>query len=164
MEENTQKNSAVWYTVGAIIIVIAAYMLFFKSPTETIAPTDDTMATSTSSTASSTLAASLTIADQFSTSTVTVDKVVTSAPAWVVIHEDRGGKPGNILGAAWVPAGNTEGLTVELLRGATEGQTYYAMIHAEDGITGFDFKTDLPITDASGNPVMKTYKVIFGKS
>lgn len=160
--EDTQKNSAVWYTVGAIVIIIAAYFLFFKSPTETIAPSDNAVATSTNVTASSTQA-SLIINDQFGTSTVTVDKVVTSSQSWVVIHEDRGGKPGNILGASWVPAGETLNLTVELLRGAVEGQTYYAMVHSEDGVAGFDFKTDLPITDAAGNPVMKTYKVIFDK-
>lgn len=160
--EDTQKNSAVWYTVGAVIIVIAAYLLFFKSPTETIAPSEELVATSTNTTVGTTQA-SLMINDQFGTSTVIVDKVVTSAPSWVVIHEDRGGKPGNILGAAWVPAGETLNLNVELLRGAIEGQTYYAMIHSEDGVAGFDFKTDLPITDASGNPVMKTYKVIFDK-
>ena len=162
MEENNSKNSAVWYTIGAVIIILVAYLLFFRSPAETVAPTDT--ATTTSAVASSTQAASLMINDQFSTSTATVDKVVTGASAWVVIHEDRGGKPGNILGASWVPAGETLNLKVELLRAAMEGQTYYAMVHADDGVIGFDFKTDLPITDTTGSAVMQSYKVIFSKN
>lgn len=164
MEENTQQNSAIWYTVGVIVVIIAAYLLFFRSPAEMVDQTDT--ATTTGAVASSTTAASLMVNDQFGTSTVVVDKVVTSAPAWVVVHEDRGGKPGNILGAAWVPAGESLNVTVDLLRGGIEGQTYYAMIHADDGNGGanFDFKTDLPITDTAGDAVMQSYKIIFSKS
>ncbi len=164
--EETQKNTAIWYTVGAIVIVFLGYWLFFRTPAATVVPTENEIATTTSQVTSTPSVVELTVNDQFSTSTVTVDKVVTNAPAWVVIHEDRAGKPGNILGASWVPA-NKENLNIEisLLRAAVEGQTYYAMIHADDGNGGsnFDLKTDLPMTDATGNPIMKAYKVIFGK-
>ena len=161
MEEG-QKNSAVWYTVGAIVLIIVAYLVFFKNPTESVAPIIDN-ATSTNQAANSNAAVTLVVNDQFGTKTTIVDKVVTAAPVWVAVHEDRGGKPGNVLGAAWVPAGESLNVSVGLLREAVEGQTYYVMIHAEDGMAGFDFKTDLPLTDDEANPVMESYKVIFDK-
>ncbi len=166
MEDNTQKNSAVWYTIGAIVIVIAVYLLFFKSPSETINSPEESTATTTDGIISSGGNVAIEVSDQFGTSTAIIDKVITDAPSWVVVHEDLGGKPGRILGASFVPAGETLNLTVEFINNATakEGQTYYAMIHTEDEVAGFDFKTDLPVTDASGNPIMKSYKIIFDKN
>ena len=35
--EGEQKNNAIWYAVGAVIIIIAAYLLFFRGAEE-VAP------------------------------------------------------------------------------------------------------------------------------
>lgn len=163
MEENTQKNSAIWYTVGAIVIIIAAFMIF-RSPAEvTDSPTDT--ATTTDATTALDQEVALEVKDQFGTTTAVISRVYTDTPSWVVVREDINGNPGNILGASWVPAGETLNLTVELLRAATEGNTYHALVHTDDGNGGadFDLKTDLPLTDANGDNIMKSYKVIFDK-
>ncbi len=77
---------------------------------------------------------------------------------WIAIHEDRGGAPGNILGARKVAAGTVENLNIPLLRATKEGSTNYAMLHGEDGLSGFNYKTDAPLTDASGKPIMASFK------
>lgn len=75
---------------------------------------------------------------------------------WVVIHEDKNGSPGAILGAGRFRAGMTFG-DVELLRATKEGMTYYAMLHRDDGVTGFDPKSDLPSSDDAGHAIMSSF-------
>lgn len=75
---------------------------------------------------------------------------------WVVIHEDKNGSPGAILGAGRFRAGMTSG-DVELLRATEEGRTYYAMFHRDDGVTGFDPKSDLPSSDDAGHAIMSSF-------
>ncbi|MEK7089216.1 MAG: hypothetical protein AAB920_00150, partial [Patescibacteria group bacterium] len=55
------------------------------------------------------------IDDQLFGDGVTVKSINLTADSWVAIHEDIGGKPGNILGAAWFPQGVSSG-AVELQR------------------------------------------------
>lgn len=75
---------------------------------------------------------------------------------WVVIHEDKNGSPGAILGAGRFRAGMTSG-DVELLRVMKEGGIYYAMLHRDDGVTGFDSKSDLPSIGENGHAIMSSF-------
>lgn len=77
---------------------------------------------------------------------------------WVVIHEDRDGKPGNILGAQFYQKGETKDGAVGLLRPTVKG-VYYAMLHRDDGDRQFDFTTDSPVTNSDGQPVMARFTV-----
>ena len=77
---------------------------------------------------------------------------------WLVVHEDANGKPGNVLGAHYVKAGADQSAIVKLLRGTAEGKVYYAMLHRDDGNPDdFSLARDLPVTDASGNPIMARF-------
>ena len=107
---------------------------------------------------SSTGATAVAVDEQKAGNTVAVTMLTLSNPGWVVIHEDRNGKPGNVLGATWYQAG-IHLAKVELLRSTVVGGTYYAMIHSDDGDKQFDLKKDLPLMDASGNPIMAMFKV-----
>lgn len=99
------------------------------------------------------------IDDQLFGDSVVVKSINLTADSWVAIHEDIGGKPGNILGAAWFPQGTSSG-AIELQRPTVDGVTYYAMLHAdkqvrgEDGHKIFDYKVDTPMTDETGSPLM----------
>lgn len=95
----------------------------------------------------------VTVDDQMPGQTVSLKSVVFEEAGWVAVHEDREGKPGNILGAAWFPGGMSSG-EVELLRATTDGGTYYAMLHKDDGDKKFDHTIDTPLTDGEGNPLM----------
>lgn len=71
---------------------------------------------------------------------------------WVAIYEARGdGEPGNILGAARFDAGRYFAQKIELLRGTEEGSTYFAILHADDGDSEFDYKRETPLQDLLGN-------------
>ena len=83
-----------------------------------------------------------------------------SRAGWVAIHEDRDGKPGNILGASWLPVGEHADTKVELLRAMEAGKTYYAMLHDDDGDKLFNYKNDLSLPSATGEPIMVAFRAL----
>ena len=95
--------------------------------------------------------------DQDAGSTATIRKAALSEEGWVVIHEDWNGKPGNILGARRLPAGEHQAIVVELLRSTEGGKVYYAMLHRDDGDKAFAHTRDLPFVDAAGSPIMMRF-------
>jgi hypothetical protein len=90
--------------------------------------------------------AMVSVQDQSAGDMVAIGRVDMTVDGWVVIHEDRDGAPGNILGAQRFDAGSYSGGQVELLRGTVAGGKYYVMLHADDGDKMFDHKLDMPIT------------------
>jgi hypothetical protein len=98
------------------------------------------------------------IKDQIAGNAVVVQSVTFKEAGWIAIYEDRDGKPGNILGARWYPAGETKNGPVELLRPTVKG-VYYARFHKDDGNHLFDLKIDSPLVDGSGNPVTMRFVV-----
>ncbi len=88
---------------------------------------------------------------------VTISLVELNQMGWVVVHEDAGGKPGNVLGAALVFAGEHSAVPVELLRKTEKGKTYYAMLHTDDGDKAFDLKKDKPIADSTGATIQISF-------
>jgi hypothetical protein len=83
-----------------------------------------------------------------------------SRAGWVAIHEDREGKPGNILGATWLPVGENKEVKVELLRSMEVGKTYYAMLHDDDGDKKFNYKNDLSLPSSTGEPIMMAFRAL----
>lgn len=97
--------------------------------------------------------------NQSSGGSVLVKLASLAQDGWVVVHEDRDGKPGNVLGATYRTAGLYNNVTVRLLRGTTAGGTYYVMIHKDDGNKDdFSLKTDTDVMTSAGEPVMVTFK------
>lgn len=88
---------------------------------------------------------------------VAVAMVTLARDGWVVIHEDRDGKPGNILGAQRFGSGANQSGSVDLLRSTEEGRVYYAMLHSDDGDRAFDHAKDLPLTDPQGNVILMRF-------
>jgi hypothetical protein len=86
---------------------------------------------------------SVTVSDQsLMDGAVTVDKVVSSGPGWIVIHADQDGAPGPVLGHTAVSDGENSAVVVEL---AAEGRTdtLYAMLHTDAGTVGtYEFPGD----------------------
>ena len=80
---------------------------------------------------------------------------------WIVIHEDREGELGNILGARLFTEDATEG-EVGLLRNTEEGKDYHAVLYMvaereEEVGRQFDTKRDVPLIKDGG----EVKKVIF---
>lgn len=84
---------------------------------------------------------SVSVNDQTAGSIVHVSQVVLEKDSWIAVREDLQGGLGNILGAAWYPAG-THTASVELLRDTMVDSFYYAVIYADDGDKAFDFTKD----------------------
>lgn len=70
---------------------------------------------------------------------VTIARVFSEGPGWLVIHADADGGPGPILGFSPVEPGRNDDVLVEIdVEGATE--TLYAMLHVDAGEEGtFEF-------------------------
>ncbi len=95
----------------------------------------------------------LVVNDQPAGSMVVIARAVLEQYAWIAIHEDKSGVPGNILGARLFSAGTTSD-TVELLRAMVPGKVYYAMAHRDDGDKSFDIKKDTPMKNDAGQIIM----------
>ena len=107
-------------------------------------------------TVSSTTSGKLSIADQPAGVTVQVAHAEVSQDQWVVVHEERSGEPGNVLGAARFMPGTISGV-VTLLRGTTVGSRYFGVIYQDDGDRIFSLEKDTPLHDAQGNTILVTF-------
>jgi hypothetical protein len=97
----------------------------------------------------------LVVSDQPAGTEVLVSGFSFDAPQWVAIYDDRGGKPGWILGAKRFLPGDSSGI-VPLLRATVSGETYYAVVHGDDGDLEFDkVKDPAPAPDSA---LMVTFK------
>jgi len=100
---------------------------------------------------------SVTVSDQKAGTEVVLSGVSFEKGGWVAIHEDDNGKLGKILGVQLFDAGKGVGI-VELLRGTLPGNTYYAVLHNDNGDRAFDPKIDLPIIGTNNSLIMTTFK------
>ncbi len=85
----------------------------------------------------------LTVADQPTGQTLAVSGLTVTENHWVAVYEEKEGRPGWILGAGRVHAGDTS-TQIELLRPMVAGAKYYAAILNDDGDDSFNRLTDLP--------------------
>lgn len=102
----------------------------------------------------------ISVSNQASSMQVLLTAATLEHAGWAVIHEDRGGKPGNILGAQRLNGGTHSNVIVDLLRGTNAGGIYYAMLHGDNGDRTFDYKVDVPLIDGTGNPVMVRFMAV----
>lgn len=77
---------------------------------------------------------------------ITIDRVISNGPGWVVVHQDDDGQPGLIIGHAPLQDGLNEQVRVELIEAALTS-VLYARVH-EDSAPGDEFnypEADPPI-------------------
>jgi predicted lipoprotein with Yx(FWY)xxD motif len=103
---------------------------------------------------------SVKVADQaIANDAVTIAQVVSKGPGWIVIHADKNGAPGPVLGHAAVKDGENLNVVVML---AAEGRTdtLYAMLHTDAGTVGtYEFPgADGPVS-VDGKVVTPAFKV-----
>ncbi|MEJ2208641.1 MAG: LPXTG cell wall anchor domain-containing protein [Anaerolineae bacterium] len=94
--------------------------------------------------------------------TVTVDKVVSDGPGWIVIHADDNGSPGTVIGHSAVQDG--ENLDVSVPISTTQAtETLYAMLHTDAGQQGtYEFPgADAPVS-VNGQVVVQSFTVTGG--
>ncbi len=141
-------------TVVVIIVIIVICVLVFggkgsQAPatgTNTVNTTDQTAALN-----------KIDMNDQFPGNVVYINTVTVANPSWVVIQSDNSGQPGAVIGSAEYKAGMNPGGKLTLSQAMVDGGTYYAVIYTNDGSGKFSAATDKPLTDSSGNIVMKVF-------
>ncbi|RMF28235.1 MAG: hypothetical protein D6759_16225 [Chloroflexi bacterium] len=114
--------------------------------------------------ASAQMTPSVSVSDQpIVKGTVVVEKVVSNGPGWIVIHAQKDGKPGPILGYSPVADGENANVAVEI--DATKAtSTLYAMLHTDAGQMGtFEFPNgpDVPVK-VNDQVVTPPFQVTFG--
>ena len=103
---------------------------------------------------------SVTVLDQkLAGGTVSVARVTSPGPGWIVVHSQHNGEPDAIIGSTAVPAGTSRGVIVPVdASRATE--TLYAMLHVDAGTPGvFEFPgPDIPAA-VSGQVVPPSFSI-----
>ncbi len=84
----------------------------------------------------------LSVNDQPAGGSAVVSGLNVTSPLWVAVYDNRNGVPGWILGAKRFLPGDKTGV-VALLRNTVAGDTYYAVIHGDDGNLEFDKTKDV---------------------
>lgn len=107
-------------------------------------------------------APSVTVSDQaIVNGTVTIDRVVTAEPGWLVIHAEADGKPGPILGQSAVQPGENLNVVVTIDESKATPKLF-AMLHVDRGTRGtFEFPggDDVPVT-LGGAVVTPPFQVV----
>ncbi len=90
---------------------------------------------------------------------VTIRRVVSDGPGWLVIHADNKGAPGEDLGWAPVVAGVNRNVRVKI-DAAKATPDLWAMLHVDAGVVGkYEFPgPDVPVT-MQGKVVMKRFEL-----
>ena len=105
--------------------------------------------------------AAIEVADQRgATNSITVDKALAPTAAWVVVHLNDNGMPGERVGATSIPAGDNRSVVVTLSPAAAQADSLLVAVHADRGVLGtleFNMKDKLASPDqpffVSGNEV-----------
>lgn len=103
---------------------------------------------------------SVSVADQaVKDDSVTIAKIVSAGPGWMVIHKDSGGAPGPVVGYAAVRKGDNDNVTVKI-DAYSATPTLYAMLHKDLGAVGtYEFPgPDVPVM-VKGAMVSPAFKV-----
>ena len=83
------------------------------------------------------------------------------APGFLVIHEDKDGTAGAILGAsALLQAGDNTNVPVTLSRATKDGEKLHAMLHTDVDADGtFDAAVDTPVMSTMGGPLSGWFEI-----
>lgn len=94
--------------------------------------------------------------------TVTVNRVVSSGPAWVVIHQDDHGRPGAAIGHARILGGESANVKAQIdVQQATE--TVYAALYTDSGRVGsYEFLGSDALVQVDGKPIVSSFRVTGG--
>ena len=152
-----QSGIKAWQWIVTAIVIIAlivvGIMVFGNKGTDTI----DTGATADTSGGATTEVNRVVMSDQYPGNVVFLSSVQLANGGWVVVHADKNGQPGEVIGSAYFEKGINPG-KITLTKPTVEGGIYYAMLHSDDGDKKFDLAKDLPIKDSKGNIIMKLFR------
>ncbi len=156
--DSNQSGLRTWQwvvtAIVVIVLIIIGIMVFGKKSATAPEAPGQTAANEASNTPG---VNSIVMSDQYPGNVVYISSVQLANAGWVEIHKDNAGKPGDIIGSAWVEAGvNPVKITVS--SPIIDGGTYYAMLHSDSGDKKFDATADLPLKDSNSNIIMRVFR------
>jgi len=91
---------------------------------------------------------------------VNVGRATLSKKGYVAIHQEEAGAPGAIIGfSSLLNAVESKNFSVTLNRKSVAGESFYAMIHWDNGSGAFNPSEDTAATDKDGNIVMVKFMI-----
>ena len=162
MNMNDTGNRVIVGIIVVLIVIGAWYLGTAYKPgamtgsMSSSTPTTSTSGTNTTGTGSTTTGTpstvtvggeAISVQDQPAGSYVMVASVTLSQDGWVAVRDGNG----RTLGAGWFAAGAHEAVQVPLLRNTEAGETYQALIYADNGDKVFDLKSDTLVMNADGS-------------
>jgi hypothetical protein len=92
---------------------------------------------------------------------VTIAQVHLAAPGFVVIHEDKDGAAGEILGSSTLlPSGDSGQIVVSLSKSLSDATKLHAMLHNDTNGDGkFDSSVDMPVPSQLGGPIDGLFEI-----
>ena len=153
-ESNGVKTWQWVVTVLIIIVLIVLGYFMFRGDDNAQNIDVDTTASPTSTLDSN----RITVTDQFPGNIVYVSSAQLANPGFVVVQKDNGGTPGASIGSQYFDKGTNPG-RVTLTENTMENGLYYAVLYTDtNGDKIFNATTDMPVKDASGNVIMRTFR------
>jgi len=90
---------------------------------------------------------------------ITIDRVCSNGPGWIVIHADENGAPGSLVGYAAVQDGENMDVMVQV-NSAAATETLHAMLHTDAGEIGtYEFPGDDTPVSLDGSVVMMPFSL-----
>lgn len=91
---------------------------------------------------------------------ITVGYVVLSHPGYVVIYNDNGGIPGNVIGDSGLLQEGGEHIAIRLDEALVEQGVYYAVLYHDDGDNEFYEVHDPQVIDSQGSVILMTFEAL----
>lgn len=159
--QKMNKKNIAYVVLGLVVIILISYLIWGKNIA--LAPSEKINLNTTEQTSDNlktTNSADITVANQIPGEVVLIGEIEMAESGWVAIHDDLTVKPSKILGAYYLPAGSYKNQIVPLLRGISDGSSYIAVIHTDNGDRIFDYKLDTPVLNTEGEMEVARFSVI----
>ncbi len=153
-----QSGIRTWQWVVTVIVIIALIVIgvMVFGDDNDAEPVDNGSGTTTGQNGAQEVNR-IVMSDQYPGNVVYLSSVQLAKPGWVAIHRDNNGQPGAVIGSTYFESGINPG-RINLTQNTTEGGTYYAMLHSDDGDKKFDAAKDQPLRDSRNNIIMRIFR------
>jgi hypothetical protein len=91
------------------------------------------------------------------TSSITIGYAIFASPGFIVIREDNGGIPGNIIGVSNIEQGRIEKKRIDLQTSLIADRVYYAELVMDDGDAVFDERKDKTVNTTGNSVVLMSF-------
>ena len=151
MDDEKKGNNMMLWVIGLIVIVVIIGIVVVVIRNQDGGTKELTTETTQAPTNSV-----IVVSDQTGGSSVTIDSASLVGSGYIVIHEQKDGELGPVIGhSSLYSAGTYKNISVTLDRTSTSGETLYGMLHDDDGNGDYEFPgADTPTKNNAGEVVV----------